>query len=201
MEMEQKNVYEVAQVAAQRFMNGEIYYQDAIDSVVDTFSPEYVMENYWAAQAAAEDLIDEQLLELERAAIDEAEIYRAAEEAAQSLMGDKIDYDTAVFRVQCALGPTYVKRNPKSSHVTARDLLDEQLLKLEEAALDESKIYDVAEEAAQDFMDGKTDYHEAAFRVISTFPPTYVRRNPNAARIAAQGILDKALNMIKTSSG
>ena len=133
--MEQKNVYEVAQVAAQRFMNGEIYYQDAIDSVVDTFPPEYVMENYWAAQAVAEDLIDEQLLELERAAIDEAEIYRAAEEA------------------------------------------------------------------AQDFMDGKTDYHEAAFRVISTFPPTYVRRNPNAARIAAQGILDKALNMIKTSSG
>lgn len=125
--MEQQDVYEVAQRAAQRFMQGEIYYQDAIDSVVDTFSPEYVRENYWAAQTAAEDLIDEQLLELERAALDATGVYRAAEEAAQDFTNGSIDYHQAVYRVRSMFPPTYVRRNPDAAQRAAQDLIDEAL--------------------------------------------------------------------------
>jgi len=127
--MKQGSVYEVAKMAARRFANGEIYYQDAVDSVVDAFDQTYNRTNYLAAQAAAEELIDRQLIALEEAVLDEDKMYRAAEEAARDFLSGKIDYRTAAFMMRSMLPPTYVKRNPNTALMVAQDLIDEVLNK------------------------------------------------------------------------
>ena len=131
----------------------------------------------------------------------QGDVYTVAEASAQEFLRGEIEYEVAVSMIEAQLDHGYRSENPCAAEMYAQELLDEQLMELESAAFDERRFYDFVNEAAQRVMCGAMDYYDAIDAVKKRLGSVYVRRNPCAAEMAAQGILDDALDYIKIRSG
>ena len=106
------DIYAVAGEAAHAFMRGEIEYANAISRIEAQLDPRYRRENPDSAEMYAQELLDEQLMDLESAAFDERRFYNFVNEAAQRVMCGALDYHEALCAVKGRLGSVYVRRNP-----------------------------------------------------------------------------------------
>ena len=177
---------ETAKELAQKIKNEEINYRSATLKIVDTLPPTYVRLNFSEAMKLAEEILDDELIELEKKIFTEDKRREVVKETAARIYNREITYKRGVH---CIL-----RTFPETIEGLAERMLDAALLKLEEAVYTTEKTEQAAGEAAGQFAGGRLGYRDAVHYILTSLPPTRLRLFPLNSEKYAEELLNEELS-------
>lgn len=192
---------EAAREIAQKVKNEEINYRSATLKIVDTLPTTYVRLNFSEALNLAEELLDDELIELEEKIFTEEKSREMAKETAVRVYNREITYKRGVHRILRTFPPTSIRVDPEEMDELAEQMLDDALLELEKGIYTEEKTEQAVKEAARQFMNGQLEYKDAVYHVLGTLPPTRLRLFPLNSEKYAEELLNEELSAMSVSSG
>lgn len=185
---------EIAKEVAQKVKNEEINYRSATLKIVDTLPPTYTRLNFSEALNLAEEILDDELIELEKKIFTEEKSREMAKETAVRVYNREITYKRGVHRILRTFPPTSIRVDPEAMDELAEQMLDDALLELEKGIYTEEKTQQAVKEAARQFMNGQLGYQDAVYHVLGTLPPTRLRLFPLNSEKYAEELLNEELS-------
>ncbi len=190
---------EAAREIAQKVRNEEIKYRSATLKIVDTLPSTYVRLNFSEAINLAEELLNDELIELEEKIFTEEKSREMAKETAKSVYNREITRKRGVYRILRTFPPTSVRVDPEAMDELAEQMLDDALLELEEAVYTTEKTEQAAKEAARQFTNDQLGYMDAVYYILTSLPPTRLRLYPISSEKYAEELLIEALSAMNVN--
>jgi len=185
---------EIAKEVAQKVKNEEINYRSATLKIVDTLPPTYTRLNFSEALNLAEEILDDELIELEKKIFTEDKRREVVKETAARIYNREITYKRGVHCILRTFPPTSVRVDPEAMDELAEQMLDDALLELEEAVYTTEKTEQAAKEAARQFTNDQLGYMDAVYYILTSLPPTRLRLYPISSEKYAEELLIEALS-------
>lgn len=189
-----EDISEIVKETAQRVVNGELSFQQAVDAVLQYLSYDLVHYHYGRTLDKIKELLNEELIKIGVELYKIEYIYSVAQEAALKVINNMISYGEAVYSILNSLPFKYVKENYDDAVAKAEGLLDDRLLRLEDRYFNIEKTYKVAKNAVSKLKDGEIDAQDVIDSILDTFPHTYIKLHPDEARTLAEDIFEWAKN-------
>lgn len=189
-----EDISEIVKETAQRVVNGELSFQQAVDAVLKYLSYDLVHYHYGRTLDKIKELLNEELIKTGIELYKIEYIYSVAEEVALKVMNNMMSYGEAVYSILNSLPFKYIKENHDDAVYKAEGLLDDRLLKLEDRYFNIEKTYKAAKKAVSWLEDGEIDAQDVIDYILYTFPHTYIKLHPDEARILAEDIFEWAKN-------
>ena len=195
-----EDISEIVKDTAQKVVNGELSFQQAVDAVLQYLSYDLVHYHYGRTLDKIKELLNEELIKIGvELYIIGVElyieyIYSVAEKVALKVMNNMMSYGEAVYSILNSLPFKYIKENYDDAVAKAEGLLDDRLLKLEDRYFNIEKTYKVAKNAVSKLKDGEIDAQDVIDSILDTFPHTYIKLHPDEARTLAEDIFEWAKN-------
>lgn len=189
-----EDISEIVKETAQRVVNGELSFQQAVDAVLQYLSYDLVHYHYGRTLDKIKELLNEELIKIGVELYKIEYIYSVAQEAALKVINNMISYGEAVYSILNSLPFKYVKENYDDAVAKAEGLLDDRLLRLEDRYFNIEKTYKVAKNAVSKLKDGEIDAQDVIDSILDTFPHTYIKLHPDEARTLAEDIFAWAKN-------
>ena len=185
---------EIAKEVAQKVKNEEINYRSATLKIVDTLPPTYTRLNFSEALNLAEEILDDELIELEKKIFTEDKRREVVKETAARIYNREITYKRGVHCILRTFPPTSVRVDPEAMDELAEQMLDDALLELEEAVYTTEKTEQAAKEAARQFTNDQLGYMDAVYYILTSLPPTRLRLFPISSEKYAEELLNEELS-------
>ena len=183
MEMNSE-VFRVAKEAARSLAAKEISYKEAVD-IISTFSDDTEKDTN-EARIAAEQLLDEALVDIEESTWNMEQTREVVKETAARIYNREITYKRGVH---CIL-----RTFPETIEGLAERMLDAALLELEKGIYTEAKTQQAASEAGRQFTNDQLGYMDAVYYILTSLPPTRLRLFPISSEKYAEELLNEELS-------